>query len=289
MSPTPPQYSLRQAEPADRALLTRFLNTPAYSHHHLDWREGLDWLGCQPFWFLAKNYEIEAVLACPADPPDVVWVRLFAVNSRTSPSWGWNILFERAFEELTSQSPRPEIVSLALQEWFGDMLLVNGFHHYQDIIVLAFEGTVPPPLPSYPGLVLRNMQPSDINHVTLVDNLAFETIWRLSNEDLHRAFYRSSYKTVVELDGEIVGYQMSGINGFNAHLARLAVHPDVQRRQIGHRLVQNVLAHFIKNHSTWGVTLNTQDSNSSSLALYQKIGFHLTGERFPVYIYPQKS
>ena len=290
MSPTPPQYALRKAEIRDRSLLTRFLNNPAYSHRHLDWRDPLDWLGSQPFWILEKNYEVEGILACPPDPIEVAWVRVFAVASRASPSWTWNILFERAMNDLVERNPSPAIVSLALQDWFGDLLVVNNFSHHQDIIVLAYEGTIPQPLVDSPDIVVRLMQTDDLPQVTLIDNLAFEPIWRLSQDDLQRAYQRSSYKTVIELDGEVIGYQMSALNGFNAHLARLAVHPDVQRRRLGYRLVQNVLQHFIVGHGTWGVTLNTQDTNSASLALYKQIGFHLTGEKFPVYQFdPQSS
>ena len=289
MSPTPPQYSLRRAEIKDRALLARFLNSPAYSHRHLDWREPLDWLGSQPYWILEKNYEVEAVLACPPDPPDVAWIRLFAVAARTSPSWSWSILFERAFNDLYESKPDASVVSLGLQDWFNDLLIVNKFNHHQDIIVLSFEGLIPPQPQAMPGMYLRLMQPTDLEIVNLVDNLSFEPIWRLSAEDLRRAYDRSSYKTVVELDGEVIGYQMSALNGFNAHLARLAVHPAVQRRRVGYWLVQNVLQHFMGGHGTWGVTLNTQDNNSASLALYHHIGFHLTGERFPVYVKPAGS
>jgi ribosomal protein S18 acetylase RimI-like enzyme len=89
----------------------------------------------------------------------------------------------------------------------------------------------------------------------------------------------------MELDGKIVAYQMSSSTGFYAHLARLAVRPDIQRRRIGFRLVQNLLDHFLLQHNCWGVTLNTQHDNTSSLALYRHIGFRETGERFPVYLY----
>jgi ribosomal-protein-alanine N-acetyltransferase len=284
MSPTPAQYSLRRAEPKDRALLSRFLNSPAYSHRHLDWREPLDWLGSQPYWIMEKNYQVEAVLACPADPPDVAWIRLFAVAARISPSWIWSILSERALNDLAETHPNAALVSLGLQDWFTDLLKLNNFDHHQDIIVLSFEGAVPQRPQAMPGLLLRQMETDDLDAVVKVDNLSFESIWRLSAEDLRRAYGRSSYNTVVESDGDIIGYQMSALNGFNAHLARLAVHPSIQRRRVGFWLVQNVLEHFIGSHGSWGVTLNTQDNNSASLALYKHIGFHLTGERFPVYV-----
>jgi ribosomal protein S18 acetylase RimI-like enzyme len=287
MSPTPPQYALRMANQQDYAVLSRFLTSPAYTHRHLDWREPLEWLNREPFWILERNQEIEAVLINVPDPADIAWVRLFAVASRTSPSWTWSILFERTLGWYSEQKNRPTIVSLGMQEWFSDLLVLNHFVHYQDIIVLSFEGKPPVALPPDPSLVLRPMQKEDLPPVTTIDNLAFEPIWRLSLEDLTLAYDKSSYKTVLELDGVIVGYQMSALSGFNAHLARLAVLPSIQHRRIGFRILQDVLSHFIIQHGSWNVTLNTQNSNQASLNLYQKAGFRFTGDRFPVFVYPE--
>lgn len=285
MSPTPPQFSLRAAERKDKGTISRFLNTPVFTHRHLDWREPLDWLGHSPFWILESNHEIEAVLACPPDPADVAWVRLFAVSSMLSPSWSWKFLFERVLNWMDDQPVRPMITSLGLQDWFSDLLEANSFTHHQDIIVLSYEDLPAEPASLETGLILRKMEIADLPGVGLVDNSSFESIWQLSLDDLTRAFDRSTYKTVMELDGQIVAYQMSAISGFSAHLARLAVLPTLQRRHIGSSMVQDVLHHFINVNGTWGVTLNTQDNNQASLSLYQKIGFHLTGERFPVYVY----
>lgn len=287
--PTPAQYSLRAASPSDRELIRRFLHSPSYTHRHLDWRDALDWLGSAPFWILEKNGVLEAVLACIVEPVDVAWVRLFSAGSNASPSWAWNILFERVYSWLAEQPSRPVIAALGLQEWFGDMLANNGFQHYQDIVVFSYEDAAPPPPAPDPALVLRPMTSADIPAVTRVDNLAFEPVWRLSQNDLLRALDRCSYKTVLEKDGELVGYQISSVNGFTAHLSRLAVDPRCQRRGIGYRLLQDVLTHFLDRLDVWAVTLNTQDNNHSSISLYKRTGFHLTGESFPVYIYPYRD
>jgi ribosomal-protein-alanine N-acetyltransferase len=129
------------------------------------------------------------------------------------------------------------------------------------------------------------MQIKDMHDVAKLDNLAFEPIWQLSTDDLLFAAKKSSFCTVVEHNGKIIAYQMSSTSGMYAHLARLAVHPDLQHRGIGFALVQNLLDQFINQQNIWGVTLNTQNNNSSSIKLYQKVGFRETGERFPVYIY----
>lgn len=286
MSPTPSPYGLRPAHPEDRLLLSRFLNNSSYSHRHLDWREPLEWLGRQPFVILEKNHEVQAILSCPAEPQEVAWVRIFAAGGNLSPAWAWNMLFERALSTLSAAPVKPTLVSLSLQDWYADMLLANRFTHHQDIVVLAYDEPPPAALQLGDGLVVREMHTPDLPAVVAVDNLAFESIWRMSEDDITRAYEKSTHKTVAVLDDQIVGYQMSALSGFSAHLARLAVSPAFQHRRIGYRLLQELLEHFINSQGTWGVTLNTQDTNYASLALYQQVGFRLTGERFPVFVHP---
>lgn len=197
MSPTPAQYSLRAATIADRGGIHRFTQSIVYTHRHLDWRDPLDWLGRQPFWILEKNGDIKAVLACLAEPEDVAWVRLFAVESHLSPAWAWNILFERVYPSLAELPNRPTIAVLGLQDWFTDLLIANGFEHFQDIIVLSYKSSPPAALPPDPALLVREMCKEDLPTVTRIDNLAFEPLWRLSENDLGRAFERSTYKTEI--------------------------------------------------------------------------------------------
>jgi ribosomal protein S18 acetylase RimI-like enzyme len=39
----------------------------------------------------------------------------------------------------------------------------------------------------------------------------------------------------------------------------------------------------LKNKNIARLTVNTQSDNHASLALYEKMGFVITGEKFPVY------
>jgi ribosomal protein S18 acetylase RimI-like enzyme len=277
--------TLRPAERKDYSALSSFINSLNYLHRHLDWRDTLEWLGRSPFWICEENNQIQATLAIPPEPDDVAWVRLFAVSMHTSPDRAWQRLFERCLEDLKKRSPAPTIVSLALREWYEDLLKRNGFIYHQDIVVFMFDDEPPAALPVNPAIHLREMNTADLEEVMAVDHLAFEPIWRLSSEDLRFAAAKSSYCTIAELDGRIIGYTMSSSSGMYAHLARLAVHPDIQRQNLGYSLVQDLLVHFINDLSYWGVTLNTQHDNHASIALYHKVGFRETGERFPVFIY----
>jgi [ribosomal protein S18]-alanine N-acetyltransferase len=283
---------LRPALPADSPALQTFTHSPAHLHRHLDWRDCLAWLGRSPFWLLEEDGQIAAALACPPEPEEVAWVRLFAVSAHCSPDRAWNLLFERVLNDLRpppDQPDAPAIVSLAMREWYEELLKRKGFQHHQDIVVFLYDSEPPTPLQIDASIRVREMQPADLPAVTVIDHLAFEPIWRLSFDDLQHALDKSSYCTVAEREGNIIGYTMSSSTGIYAHLARLAVHPSQQGQRLGFALVQELLEHFINRQNYWGVTLNTQHNNSASLALYHKIGFRETGERFPVYIYPDQE
>lgn len=276
---------LRLAKKNDYSTLYSFTNSLHYLHRHLDWRDSLEWLGREPFWLLEENGEMQAVLACPPEPAEVAWIRLFATALHTSPDRAWKKLFERSLGYLQTLQPTPVITSLALRDWYEALIRRNGFQHYQDIVVFLFDTEPPPPPCLDQEFHLREMQVKDLHDVARIDHIAFEPIWRLSTDDLLFAAKKSAYCSVIEKNNEIVAYQMSSSSGMYAHLARLAVHPDIQHRRLGFALVQNLLDHFINRKNIWGVTLNTQDNNTSSIHLYERVGFRETGERFPVFVY----
>lgn len=278
---------LRPAERTDYSALYSFINSSTYLHRHLDWRDALEWLGRPPFWILEEDDQIKATLACTPEPEEVAWVRLFAVSLRASPDRAWAKLFQRCLEDLEHVSPAPAVVSLSLRDWYEELLKRNGFTHHQDIVVFLFDQEPPSPPQIDPSISLREFKPGDLDAVAEIDHLAFEPIWRLSRDDLAHAEKKSSYCTVAEQQGKIIGYTMSSSTGMYAHLARLAVHPALQHQRLGFALVQDLLEHYIHHLEYWGVTLNTQHDNTASLALYHRIGFRETGERFPVYLFPR--
>ena len=131
------------------------------------------------------------------------------------------------------------------------------------------------------------MKPEDLPDVKILDKLAFDPLWHNSLDSLTSAFQQSSVSTVAEVGNKIVGYQISTSVTFSGHLARLAVLPAYQGGNIGYNLVYHLLNTF-KQSGLSHVSVNTQDNNISSIALYEKMGFRKTGETFPVYEYPLK-
>ncbi len=278
-----PEPAIRPAEISDEPILSALLNREFYINRHLDWRASLDWLGHRPFWLAEQDGQALAALAFPADPPDVAWVRLFAASGQFPPTAAWRALFPRALEQIQSRATT-RIAAVGLSRWFNDLLAQNQFEHTQDIVVLQWNNQLPNPRSMPRGLAVRPMQRADLPEVAEVDNLAFEPVWRNSIRDIELAFHMAAFSSVVEENGRILGFQITTSTPLATHLARLAVRPDAQRRNIGYVLVYNLFSQFRRSGS-WQLTVNTQSSNHASLALYRAMGFDLTGDSFPVYLY----
>jgi len=254
-----------------------------FVHRHLDWRTPLDWLGSQPYLLLEERDSLVAILACPPEPQEAAWIRLFAVEPLFDEEEIFRLLVEKAHHLLESSSS-VRLVALALQPWFEELLISSGFSTHQSIVVLEWNEILPPVIPSPVNMTLRPMQSNDLSVVQHLDELAFEPIWQYSELALVNALAQTAFSTVAEIDSQIVAYQMSTAYTYTGHLARLAVHPQLRRQSIGYNLVRHLLAEF-KARGIWRVTVNTQSDNLASQRLYQKLGFHFTGENIPVYEY----
>lgn len=277
-------FSIRQAQAKDTSDLAFFLNQARYVHRHLDWRSSLEWLGEPDFWILERDGDMQAVFACPPDPPLVAWVRLFASSAHINPDAAWERLFEHALQNLRRKLPAT-LAAISLHDWFERLLVRQGWSIHQQIVTLSWNGDLPAIPNQLSNAILRPIVPEDIPEVTRIDNLAFEPLWQLSDLALKQAYEQSAFATLMEIDGQIVAYQISTATSFSAHLARLAVLPDLHGKGLGYALVFDLLKH-LERLNIWSVTVNTQHDNHSSQALYQRLGFTFTGDQFPVLVYP---
>jgi ribosomal protein S18 acetylase RimI-like enzyme len=125
----------------------------------------------------------------------------------------------------------------------------------------------------------------DLPRVVEVDAAAFEPLWQNSLPALSQAFSQAIYASVAEDESGLAGYQLSTGNPLGAHLARLAVRPEAQGRGIASALISDLMDHVCGDENLLRITVNTQSDNTTSLALYEKIGFRRTGEQYPIYIY----
>lgn len=276
-------YTIRSAQESDRQQITDLIRVEPHVHRHMDWRAPLDWLGCEPFLVVDAGGQAIAALACPPDHSQVAWIRLFVVSRNISAKNAWNHLWPATLEKLDLTSDLI-ITVMPLYDWLIGLVKNSGFIHKQDVILMINDLSGLPPRPSsYPGSI-RSMRITDLQEVRRVDQAAFDRIWQNSQDMLEIALSQAEVATVVEIDGTIIGYQVSSSTTMGGHLARLAVLPSYWGRGIGYGLVYDMLQHYIQR-GTQRVTVNTQGDNLASIKLYMRAGFLSTGESYPVYCY----
>lgn len=277
-----PRKTIRPAVLTDQRRLVEMIHAGKHVHRHLDWREPLSWIGSPPFLVLEDGGQILAALACPPDPPGIAWLRLFALEGNDPEHETWKELWGVAQRELTLQAGITA-AAIVLDEWIMPFLEGSGFEFHQQIVMLECSHVEQPQGSIGNNISIRPMFTYDLQAVTDVDASAFDLLWQNSHPALTSAYRQAMLASVVELNGEVVAYQMSTRSALGIHLARLAVRPDLQGRGVGQALVED-LFHQAARRGIHHLTVNTQSDNAPSLALYKKIGFIETGARYPVYL-----
>jgi len=274
---------IRRAVAQDHRQLSNLIFQESNTHRHLDWRTALEWIGAQNFWVLEDSGTIVAALACPEDPPDVAWIRLFSYSSHLSGPEAWSDLWSFAQADIYSSNPRAQIASIVMKQWFQTLLLGSGFEPRWNIVLLELKSEDYVPVHIDDHIHIRQMQETDLSIVEQVDREAFGAFWHNTFDSLQRARGQSFHSSVAEDETGIIGYQISTGNPFGAHLARLGVRPEAQGRGVGSALVHDLIQRAGGLRSG-RLSVNTQDDNVASLRLYKKLGFVRTGEFYPVFV-----
>jgi ribosomal protein S18 acetylase RimI-like enzyme len=281
-----PKNIIRPATKADVLDIEKFLHSGVRYHRHLDWRKPTEWLGKSPFLIqVAHDNSVSAILNCVSEPEGIFWLRLFASSEPQKEIIYLEALFAIALEIIINQSNDPIIASLSYQKWFSDLLITNGWYEQQKVVQLQWEGKKGKLINFIrPNPSIRLMTKDDVNEVALIDNKCFQPIWQQSKEAIGYAYKQAGYATVFTIGNSIVGFQISTNDFDKAHLARIAVLPKYQRNHIGEQLVLNMLQYFSLKRIL-NITVNTQENNSNSVALYKKLNFRKTKDAFPIFIY----
>jgi ribosomal-protein-alanine N-acetyltransferase len=273
---------IRQAGKKDTAEIAEFLERASLVHRHLDWQGILDWLPQSPFLLFTRNDRLQAMLTCPPDFPAIAWIRCFACERSGIMSEAWSKLFQTVCR--LPMMKGFSLFSVGLNDWFAELLDEAGFENFQNIVVLQWHPGSLQKSDKTPSHFIRPMEIDDLDKVAALDRLAFESMWVNPADKIRKAYLQSEHASVVEVDGRIIAYEMSTANQFSAHLARIAVHPDMRQRHIASDMILEMLYYFV-NKDIHQISVNTQSNNESSLALYKSLGFKLTGESFPVFRY----
>lgn len=280
------KHSIRPANSNDHNQLANLIHFGTLVHRHLDWRPPIEWIGHTPFLVLEEDNRLVAALACPPDPPSVVWLRLFVAYDEEYLSMAWSRLWPAALERLPSD-PELSIAAIPLQNWFKSLLASSDFKPTTDVVMLIWDSGEIPAVHPCPDISIRPMTLDDLPQVEILDKYSFGSLWHNSRTSLEYAFNQAAIATIADIEGTIVGYQISTAMQMGGHLARLATHPEYQRQGIGCAILRDLLIQF-KQRGAARITVNTQADNQASIALYENNGFVRTGETYPVYQYLPK-
>lgn len=115
-----------------------------------------------------------------------------------------------------------------------------------------------------------------------IDTAAFGRQWSLDEVAIHDVCSATPRHRARAGGDPLAAYAITGRDGRQGFLQRLAVHPDAQRRGLGSALVLDALR-WSARWRVERVLVNTPTDNSAALALYEGFGFRRLPERLRVY------
>jgi ribosomal protein S18 acetylase RimI-like enzyme len=120
---------------------------------------------------------------------------------------------------------------------------------------------------------LRRARRRDRATVLHIDSAAFDAFWRFDADGLRDALSATpvSRFRVAQTD-RVVGYAVTGRSHVHGYLQRLAVDPRDQGRGHGRALVIDALD-WLRRRGATSALVNTQQTNTAALALYEDLGF----------------
>ncbi|MCA9983783.1 MAG: GNAT family N-acetyltransferase [Anaerolineales bacterium] len=278
--------TIRQAQRADAAKLTRLLQRAYYTHLHADWHLPADWLGTPGFLLREENGQLVSCFAAGADPGPAAWIRVVALPRTGDPLGELQTYLSQLIPVLQLEE-LSELGWLLTQDWPAEWLLALGFGPEPTTWVetMVKMGLAAPATPPVPGLEIRPVLPDDFPTLAALERTAFAPLWRHSVAGLRAAHLQSMVFTVATLSGEPVGFQYSTRSQDGAHLARMTVSTAHQGQGIGSALLADLLDQ-LERLGIAMVSLNTQEDNIPSHYLYEKYGFQPAGFRLPVWTMP---
>lgn len=144
-------------------------------------------------------------------------------------------------------------------------------------------------------VIIREMCMSDLPQILEIERLSFTTPWELSSFKYELGHRHSILKVAVLREASIgeekvVGYVCIRVIFDTAHILNLAVLPELRRRGIGSKLLQNALEELKRLRVDIGmVMLEVRESNIPAIKLYEKFGFNIIGKRASYYQTPKED
>lgn len=131
------------------------------------------------------------------------------------------------------------------------------------------------------------MAQKHIPQIALLERECFSEPW--SEEGLISELTNAQARFFVcEEENEVLGYMGMHIVLDECYIANVAVYPHCRRRGIGETLVRYCTDVAGKENCCF-ITLEVRKSNLGAIALYEKNGFAVVGERKDFYSHPKEN
>ena len=227
----------------------------------------------------------------PTDAPDREILRYAALGSNCSPYTDLPLLMERAWPLLVERGSPFQVQAYGSQRWIVNPLVACGFAVEERIEFMRLSGLQRRSFAdrlsanfsrsSAQTAVIRPASPDDLAPLAELDAAAFPPRWHFGEDALFTLLFSGTIQLAF-LDGQLAGYWAQTPSADQeTHLARLAVHPDLQGRGIGRLLVADAIQHACAENFQ-SIQLNTRSDNQAAQALYRSFGFRPTGRTVPV-------
>jgi ribosomal-protein-alanine N-acetyltransferase len=134
-----------------------------------------------------------------------------------------------------------------------------------------------------PGFLIRPMREEDVPAVMRVETAAYPFPW---TEGIFRDCLRVGYCCWAALqEDQVVGYGVMSVAAGECHILNLCVHPDIQGRGLGRRILRRLLA-LGSDYRADTAFLEVRVSNRLAIDLYAAEGFCEVGIRRGYYPAP---
>lgn len=236
-------------------------------------------LAHNPTVVLVQKERIVAAAQAGWRLPPNAWLRTVLVDNRVDKAHALAQLLPILHHELARTAVTSNFVTLDTwsEPWLRAPLEAAGYRWRMD--VWSYTKTRLD-VPSFGDttITVRRAAQHDLQRVLEIDAASFDTLWTKGSEILGPALANAPYFAVAEWQGEILGYSYVSMHGaWQAHLVRIAVDPAWQGKQVGVRLLADVVR-FCRHQRLDVLTLNTQATNTHAQRLYEWFGFGRTGE-----------
>ena len=247
------------------------------THTHLDWYKADAWLESFPegIWLAWEQNHLVGCMAVSPPLNGTSWLRLAALDNEADLTTVFLPLWQAVCTDLRTANVA-QVYVLLLHLWMDDIIPLMGLQPYEDVVTLYRNSLVLPPLQDNESISIRDVYLEDVPLLVRLDHAAFQAPWQMPIEDMRQAVRQAASASLLSVQGEPLGYQISTRHQTSGHLARIAVHPSSQGQGLGAVLLDDTLRRFLRR-GVRAITVNTQASNETSQRLYRKYEFRRNG------------